>query len=145
MVLKLTPMVEEKNTDDKMSKFTPSYDDALSFVLTSKNIGAILAIKATNNFREHEMKDQILESTTKKSETDDYLTLLKIEKKEIDEPKEDSDDKYEFVLTYFEAKDDKLVRSSLITLSLGQMIVFRLLCKQFINENLFGWGMLRQK
>lgn len=142
MILKLTPMTEENNTDDKNQKFTPSYDEALSFVLTSKNIGAILAIKATNNFSKHEIKDQILESTTKKSQTDDFLTLLKVEKKAKEE---ESEDKVEFVMTYFEAKDDKLVRSSQISLSLGQMIVFQALCRKFLCESIHGWGMLRHK
>ena len=141
MIMKITPMAEENNSG-KFQKFTPNYEEAWSFVLTSKNIGSILALKTTNNIKKYELKDQILESTTAKSLTDDYLTLLKVEKKEKEEAK---DDFIEFAMTYFEAKDDKLIRSTQITLSLGQMIVFQALCKRFLTEAIHGWSFLKHK
>lgn len=142
LIMKITPMVEEKGGNSDKPKHVPDYEASLSFVLTSKNIGGILAVKATNSLSKHEMKEQVLESTTKKSQTDDYLTLLKIEKKLKQEP---TDDRVEFELTYFEAKDDQLIRSSSVTLTLGQMTVFKLLCKKFLNENINGWGILNRQ
>ena len=93
--------------------------------------------------RRFEVKDQILESTTSKSlYKDDYLTLLKIEKKMKEEPTEDN---VEFEITYFEAKNDKLLRSTVMTLSLGQMIVFKALCTRFLAESVHGWSLLKHK
>ena len=74
--------------------------------------------------------------------TDDYLTLLKIEKKEKEEPTED---KVEFLMTYFEAREDKLLKSTAITLNLGQMTVFQFICKQFLSEAMHGWSFLKYK
>lgn len=139
--MKLTPMVEEKNSG-KFEKFTPSYEDSWSFVITSKNIGSVLALNVNNKIGKHETVDQILESTTQKSMTDDYLTLLKIEKKLKEEPTEDN---VEFLMTYFEAKDDKLLKSTAITLNLGQMTVFQILCKKFLTEAIHGWSFLKYK
>lgn len=73
---------------------------------------------------------------------DEYLTLLKVDKK----PKQQAgEDKVEFEITYLEAKDDKLIKSSRITISLGQMIVLQLLCKKFLKESLLGWNLLSRK
>jgi hypothetical protein len=76
--MKIVPMVEEENSLN--NKFTPSYDKASSFVLTSKNIGGLLAMKTTNRIGKHEVTTQVLESTTRASMNADYLTLLKIDK-----------------------------------------------------------------
>mmetsp|Transcript_25147 Transcript_25147/g.24903 ORF Transcript_25147/g.24903 Transcript_25147/m.24903 type:complete len:142 (-) Transcript_25147:33-458(-) len=141
MVMKLTPMVEEMN-GGKFKKFTPSYEESCSFVITSKNIGSILALNVNNRIAKYETLDQILESTTRKSMTDDYLTLLKIEKKAKEEPTED---KVEFQMTYFEAQEDKLLKSTAMTLSLGEMMVFQVLCKRFLCEAIHGWSFLKHK
>lgn len=115
-------MIEEKTNQN--INYVPNHDDSLSFVLTSKNIGGVLAMKTNNSIEKGEFTEQILESTTSKSMTDDFLTLLKIEKKLKAKP---TDDLVEYEITYFEAKDDKLIRSSKITLTLGQMVLFQML------------------
>ena len=66
LIMKITPMTEEKgNINGKDINFTPNYDNSSSFVLTSKNIGGILAVKTNNDFGKYELKEQVLESTTK--------------------------------------------------------------------------------
>jgi len=125
-----------------ITQYTPNYEAASSFVLTSKNIGSILAIKTNNEFAKYEAKEHILESTTSQAQKDDFMTLLKIEKKVKQQPAED---KIEFEVTYFEAKDDELLKSTKVTISLGQMIVTQLLCKKFFNENVNGWSILSRR
>lgn len=156
LILKLTPMVEEisgggknskisdgfqsnKNQQD-FKKYVPDYEQSYSFVLTSKNIGGILAMKTTNY--QVEGNQQILESTTSRAQKEDFTSLLKIEQKLKSEP---TDDKVEYEIRYLEAKDEKLITNSTITLSLGQMIVFQLLCKKFLTENIHGWNILNRK
>ena len=111
-------------------------------MFTSKNIGSILAIKTTNFIEKYEVTEQVLESTTSKSQKEEHLTLLKVEKKLKKEP---SEDLVEYEFTYFEAKDDKLLRSTSVTLSLGQMVVTQMLCKKFLSENIHGWNIMARK
>ena len=134
MIMKITPMEEvidnEKSTNDtslnksNKKQYAPDYTSSCSFVLTSKNIGGVLAMKTTNEIKEYEVKEQILDSTTSRSQKEDFLTLLKLEKKLKQEPTEDN---VEFEISYFEIKDDQILKSTSITLTLGQMIVLKML------------------
>ena len=92
--------------------------------LLQNNIGGVLAMKTTNEIKEYEVKEQILDSTTSRSQKEDFLTLLKLEKKLKQEPTEDN---VEFEISYFEIKDDQILKSTSITLTLGQMIVLKML------------------
>ena len=153
MVLKLTPMEEvfgnsqtsthSNSTPQKESKrHAPDYDSSKTFVLTSKNIGAVLALKTTNDITKYEVREQVLESTTSRALKQDFLTLLKLEKKFKAEPTED---KIEFEITYFEAKNDELLNKTSITLTLGQMVMLQVICKRFLGDNVHGWNILNHR